>query len=184
MQEQPLIRIIATFSAVMLLTSCTQAIGPEAATAGLRGETSMTRIFKDDGKLLPRTRIDGAQLQEGKTYRARGLLVIEGDVPPHSSLTVTDGKLVVTGHVARNTRLTVMQETETFDELRNVPCGAPLETAVCHEEVEVVRRKFNDGDPAIDIKGALGTDAKIITNGAVYVSGRRFGHAGYVPMMP
>ena len=167
-----------------LLAGCAQAIGPEAGAGPLRGETSLTYVFKGDAQLLPRTRISGAHLEEGGNYRARGLLVIEGDVPPHSSLTVNDGKLVVTGHVARNTRITVMQDVVRFDEFRNVPCNAPLETATCQEEVEVVRRKFSDGDPAVDIRGDLGTDAKIITNGAVLVSGRPFAHGGFVPTMP
>ncbi|MDF3023157.1 MAG: hypothetical protein K0R10_518 [Alphaproteobacteria bacterium] len=167
-----------------LLGACAQAIGPEATTDKMRGDTSMTYVFKNDVQLLPRTRISGAVLQEGQHYRARGLLEIDGDVPPHGSLTVTDGKLVVTGNVARNSRITVMQDVDTFEEFRNVPCNAPLETTVCHEKVEVVRRKFSDGDPAVDIRGALGTDAKIITNGAVYVSGRRFEHPGYVATLP
>ncbi len=177
-------RVLSLCITLPLLAACAQAIGPDAASQGLRGETSMTRIFKDDTTLLPRTRISGAQLQEGKVYRARGLLVIDGDVPPHAALTVTEGKLVVTGNVARNTRLTVTQDVEVFEEFRDVPCHAPLEQTVCHEKVEVVRRRFIDGDPAVDIKGDLGTDAKIITNGSVYVSGRRFEHAGFVPTRP
>lgn len=175
---------ILSLCALLLLAGCAQPIGPEALTADLRGETSMTRIFKDDGQLLPRTRIAGSALQEGRVYRARGYLMIEGDVPPHTAITVSDGKLLVTGNVARNVRLTVMQDVEVFKELQDVPCAAPLETTVCHAKVEVVRRKFHDSDPAVEIKGALGTDAKIITNGAVYVSGRWFSHAGYVPTLP
>lgn len=176
-------RNLALFCITPLLAACVQAIGPEAGTGPLRGETSLTYIFKGDAQLLPRTRISGAQLKEGGHYRARGLLVVEGDVPPHSSLTVTDGKLVVTGHVARNTRITVMQDLVTFSEQRDVACAVPQD-GECHVTVKVLRRNFSDGDPAVDIKGDLGTDAKIITNGAVLVSGRPFAHPGFVPTMP
>jgi hypothetical protein len=182
--EPALIRSFALLCMLALLGGCSMnAIGPEAAVPALRGDTSMTYVFKDDAKLRPHTRINAALLRAHQTYRAQGVLIIEGNLPDGVTLDIADGKLAVTGNVGDDARITVTQPVESFPEFQDIPCKGPVTTAVCHEKVTVTRRRFTGGDPAIDIKGTAGRNLRIWSSGIVRVNGREVANPNVIPIL-
>ncbi len=177
-----MIRIPALLCMLALLGGCSmQAIGPEAAVAALRGDTSMTYVFKDEPKLRPHTRISAAMLRPHLTYRAEGVLIVEGNLPDGVILNIDNGKLVVTGNTGDNVQLTVTQPVESFPEYQDIPCDGPPTVNVCHEKVTITRRSFSGGDPAIDIKGISGDNLRIWTTGTVRVNGRELKNPNFIP---
>ncbi len=178
------LRILALSCTVVLLAGCSMdAIGPEAAVPSLRGDTSMTYVFKDEPKLRPHTRISAAMLRAHQTYRAEGVLIIEGNLPAGVTLDIANGKLVVTGNVGDDTRITVTQPVESFPEYQDIPCDGPATTTVCHEKVTVTRRRFSGGDPAVEIKGTAGSNLRIWASGMIRVNGRETPNPNIIPIL-
>lgn len=177
-------RTLAILCAATLLGGCSMnALGPDAVVPGLRGDTSMTYVFRDDAKLRPHTRISAAMLRAHQTYRAQGVLIVEGSLPDGVTLDITDGKLVVTGNAGSDIRITVTQPIEHFPEWQDVPCGGIGAADACHKKVTVTRRRFDGSDPAVDIKGTAGGNLRIWASGTVRINGREVPNPNVIPIL-
>lgn len=147
---------------------------------GLQGQTQMEEVYTDAAP-QPVLIVQGSQLRPENHYVYNGSLRIEGDVPAHTEVEVTNGKLQITGNVgdesAIETRLPVNTHQEThivlipimhstgksfYTTLMPVPQTSTIEDGLTHPA---------DTGPAVTIDGQAGNKVEVTTNGGIRAGG-------------
>jgi hypothetical protein len=179
--KRPLKLAFATVCAAALLTGCDMRnydIGPSAERDELKGSVAQEQVFTG-GPAQAHTTLSARFLESGKSYRVRGALTIEGNVPEKTSITVYDGELTVNGKVGKDASLHVRVPLVTHTETSRGPgyCmkfnGQFGYSNFCrHSKTVVDGLKYDDPDPAIRITGTTGENVRLSTDGAIEVRGR------------
>lgn len=93
---------------ILSLSACAPAtqLGSGAAQPSLQGRVTQETIFRG-GPVQDHTHVRGSDLAAGQTYSVRGMLTVDGDVPPKTTLLVQLGRLVVNGNVGDDVKLRV-----------------------------------------------------------------------------
>lgn len=169
--------------AALLLVGCskTEQLGPDADDGSvLHGQVTQAEVFS--GVSGHSTTISAKHLKEGYNYYASGMLIIEGNVPKETKITVTDGKLKVTGSIGEGSVLRVTQPVVTHEsapyscykygyDFLSGKFEYSMKINRCRDTV-VDGLKYNDPAPAIEVQGKIAGDVVIATQGRVVVSGQ------------
>jgi len=183
--KRPLKLAFATVCAAALLTGCDMRnydIGPSAERDELKGSVAQEQVFTG-GPAQAHTTLSARFLESGKSYRVRGALTIEGNVPEKTSITVYDGELTVNGKVGKDARLQVSIPLVTHTETSTGPgychrmgfdgkVGYGYSNFCYNTKTIVDGLKYDDPDPAIRITGTTGENVRLSTDGAIEVRGR------------
>ncbi len=171
--------LVLAFAAA--LAGCSSNIGPNASDASLKGETTMTEVFKG-GPVGPATQLNAGALKAGGSYEASGKLTIVGNVPDNVSITVNGGKLDVQGNLGNKARIEVSEPVATHTEMQTGYCyGYDFASGKFEYSYKMTPRcevtvtdglAYNDPAPAVNVAGGIGTDVHINTNGPIAVQGR------------
>lgn len=121
--------------------------------------------------------IGGNRLREKESYAfSNGLLIIDGNIPQETKLTVTNGKLYINGDMLAGSSASVQVPQEI--EIRKVPYSAQIgfmQYATRFHESPFVKGPayIDDHDPALFVTGSADANVKLASNQGIRI-GRSF----------
>lgn len=176
--------MFAAICTLVAVTDRAQRLGPDAKTPELQGITTTAYVFTG-GPAQDMTVIEASALEAGKSYKAEGGLVINGDVPDRVSLTLINGELTINGDVGAGCFLKVSQPlamhieggmgyTYEYGPSITRPGDFSFHGGLRNKSETVIDGlRYDDPDPAIRITGRVGADTRYDTPGRVVVNGHR-----------
>ena len=157
-----------TFSA---LAACGQAIGPDAKTPELRGDVSSAPLVDGSTKVDVVT-LNASALRSGESYKlSQGVLIINGDVPEKTSVSVNMGRIIINGNVSSGAEVSAWMPENTHSE--SYTCmmynaALKMSTAsVCSRTVRDSLTFASDPTPGVIVTGKLADKAVIESNAGV-----------------
>lgn len=169
--------VVAVFASVVSGCCGQQDIGTLAEDPNLRGELQTVPLTENAPNVVKAV-VKGSALKSGSSYRMKeGILVIEGNIPPNTSVAVDNGRIEVTGNVGDKVELLAHMPERTHSESYTytdmMPAGDGMVIPITQIKTHYVPDglKYKSDDKGIDIHGSVGKDVKIESNAGVHVSG-------------
>lgn len=171
-----LVRIGFAEKPVIDIVSSDAAVKGKDTPVLIAGASRCARVFNGASTCHQMIVVKGADLVAGESYKlASGLLVIDGDVPPKTKITVGSGKLYVSGNVGAEAevRATAPQNFKLVHDKRH----ALIARSVVVPQNVTYRVPSGlayprDRDATVTVIGSLGAYAKAFGSNGLRLDGR------------
>lgn len=164
-------RALSVGLSFLAVVGCSKTIGPSSEDPDLRGDVSMTTLVEGAPEVF-KSVVDGRSLEPNESYYMReGVLIIRGDVPPKTKVSVGTGRIEVLGNVNSGAKVMAdMPERTHSESYTSIEYNAALKMTLPVTRTRTVRDglMYNDPTPGVRVQGYVDSKASLQSNAGVF----------------